>query len=337
MIHSLDYPELAAQGLDAARRYARIAPGSPHALHMPSHVFIRLGLWPESIASNRDSADAALALADKYPAASAFDALHALDYLVYAYLQGSQDAEARAALAEVAELATLGMKQPTFAAAYSLAAAPARYALEREAWSEAAALPLSMTKSGAIDPFIEERYAYTSAITYFARAIGAAKTGDVAAAGAAISELATRQQRLAKSPPPGVYDWASHVEAQRMTATAFLERAKGNDEKALELLTASAALEERVGKNPVTPGSVLPARELLADLYLELGRPREALVQYESSLVQAPNRLRSLQGAARAAEKAGESERARTLRNLVSAITASGEPRTTHAAATGGG
>jgi len=308
--------------LDAARRYARIAPSSAHALHMPSHIFIRLGLWPESIASNRDSAASARAKTARYPEAAAFDALHALDYLAYAHLQEGDVEAARAALSEAADLAGVG-REPTFAAAYALAAIPARLALEREAWREAASLPLSLTKSAAVDPVIEQRYAYVTAITWFARALGAARSGDSAAAETAIAEVAVRQKRLAASPPPGPYDWAGHVEAQRLTASAWLARSRGNNDEALLRMKEAAELEAKVGKHPVTPGSVLPARELLGDLYLELERPREALAAYEEALLETPNRLRSLRGAAKSAGLAGDAQRERTFRNLIDAISVS--------------
>jgi hypothetical protein len=333
MIHGLDFPDVAAQGLDAARRYARIAPSSPHALHMPSHVFVRLGLWPETIASNRDSAASARAMGGGYGAPGAKDELHALDYLVYAYLQSGQDDDAAAVVAQTAELAA-SSKEPAFQAAYALAAVPARYALERERWAEAAALPAAFTKDGAADGYIAKNYAYVPAITWFAHALGAARSGDVPAAEAAAAALAAEQQKLAKSPPPGSYDWAGYVESQRLAAAGWIARAKGKNDEAIALLSQATELEERVGKSPVTPGSLLPARELLADLYLELGRPREALAEYERSLVATPNRLRSLGGAARAAELAGEADRGKTLRNLIAALTASG---TRHGAQAAGG
>ena len=327
LIHALDYPELAGMALDAARRYARIAPSSAHALHMPSHIFVRLGLWPEAIASNHDSAASARAMEKRFPIAAAFDALHALDYLVYGYLQGGQHEAARAAYVEAAELASgLGAADATIASAYASAAIPARFALERGAWSAAAALPLSLSKGGASQA-MEERYPYVPAITWFARAIGAARSGDLAVADEALAELATRQARLASAPPPGPYDWAGHVEAQQLAASGWIEHARGRNDEALRLLRDAARKEEKVGKHPVTPGSVLPARELLGDLYLELERPREALAEYESALLQTPNRLRSLEGAARAADLAGEAERARTFRNLVAAMTAGGDLR----------
>lgn len=320
LIHSLDYPPLAHLALDAARRYARIAPGSSHALHMPSHIFVRLGLWPESIASNLDSADAAIRSRELFADTASFDELHALDYLEYAYLQTGQDGAA----AEAAERAARGgaTERPlTMAAAYALAAIPARYRLERGDWKGAAALadPLTPAQLAA--------YPYAEAIPSYARAIGAARSGDVAGAERALARLAEIQAKLAAAPPPGPYDWAGHVEATRLAAAGLLARAQGRDEEAIAKLTEAAELDARVGKHPVTPGTILPPRELLAEVLLELGRAREALDAFEAVLVEAPNRLRALAGAARAAELARQPERARTLHTLVASVAAPASER----------
>ena len=320
LIHSLDYPELAHLALDAARRYARIAPGSSHALHMPSHIFVRLGLWPESIASNLDSAGAAIETRPVYPETSSFDELHALDYLEYAYLQTGQDAAA-AEIAERARVLAAGAAgKPTLAAIYALAAIPARFRLERADWAGAAALG-DAAGSG------KSPYPYADAIPAYARAIGAARSGDPAAAEKAVARLAELQAQLAAAPPPGPYDWAGHVEAMRQAGAGLAARARGRDDEAVRLLTAAAELDAKVGKHPVTPGTVLPPRELLAELLLELGRPGEALDAYEAVLVEAPNRLRALTGAARAAEAARQPERARTLHTLVASVAAPGSER----------
>jgi tetratricopeptide (TPR) repeat protein len=306
VIHSFDYPALANDALPAARAYAKIAPSSPHALHMPSHIFTRLGLWPESIASNIDSAEAGRRLvARTHPGATAFDTLHALDYLEYAYLQVDDQAKARAVLEEAAKSKTFD--EPNFAAAYALAAVPARWALERRDWKAAAALEL---------PAVElpwAQYAYVPAITYFARAIGAARSGQAERAREAVAKLQAVQAGLAKSPPPGPYDWAGQVEAMRLAAAGIVARVEGRDDEALRLLRSGAELDEKTGKHPVTPGAVLPPRELLADVLLETGRAAEALAEYETSLREAPNRFNSLAGAARAAERAGKPERAAEL------------------------
>ena len=319
LIHSLDYPETAHLALDSARRYARIAPGSSHALHMPSHIFVRLGLWPESIASNLDSAGAAIQNRPLYPVASSFDELHALDYLEYAYLQTGQDALATAVVERA--LALVPEKAPTFAAAYALAAIPARFRLERGDWAAAAALA-DVRYGGAASAYL-----YADAILAYARAIGAARSGDPAGAERAIARLAELQAQLAAAPPPGPYDWAGHVEATRLAAAGLLARARGDDAGAVRALTEAAELDARVGKNPVTPGTVLPPRELLAEVLLELGRAGEALDAFEAVLVEAPNRLRALAGAARAAELARQPERARTLHTLVASIAAPASER----------
>jgi tetratricopeptide (TPR) repeat protein len=319
LIHSLDYPELAHLGLDSARRYARIAPSSPHALHMPSHIFVRLGLWPEAMASNLDSANSALALRVRFPVASVFDELHALDYLVYGYLQSGRDDDA---LAIVRRAEAYGkVDKPSFAAAYALAAAPVRYHLERNDWQSAAALGV-LDAAAPLSP-----YPYTDAIPVYGRALGAARTGKLERAEAELARLATIQKALAASPPPGVYDWPGHVEATRLAAAGLVERAREKNDEAVRLLTAAAELDTKVGKSPVTPGTVLPPRELLADVLLEIGRAPEALAAYEATLIEAPNRLRALTGAARAAELAKQTDRARTLWNLVAAVAAPASTR----------
>jgi tetratricopeptide (TPR) repeat protein len=306
VIHSFDYPALAKEALPAARAYAKIAPSSPHALHMPSHIFTRLGLWQESIASNIDSAAAARRLvAQTHPGAASFDALHALDYLEYAYLQIGDQEKAHAVLLEAAAAKTFD--EPNFAAAYALTAVPARWALERRDWKAAAALEL---------PALElpwQQYLYAPATTYFARALGAARSGQLDRAREALAKLQQLQADLVKSPVPGPYDWAGNVESMRLAAAATLARAEGRDEEALRLLRSAAELDEKTGKHPVTPGPVLPPRELLGDLLLELHRPAEALAEYETSLRQAPNRFNGLAGAARAADGAGRPQRAAEL------------------------
>ncbi len=200
-------------------------------------------------------------------------------------------------------------------ATYGLAAIPARFALERRQWAEAAALtlPANLGVDWTKQP-------HMAAINAYARAVGAAKSGDRVAAEAAVAELGALQGKVALAPPPGPYDWAANVEALRLAAAGCLEQARGNPAEALTLLRSGADLADKVGKHPVTPGTVLPQRELLADLLLELERPREALREYEASLAVAPNRLHALAGAARAADLAGEGARARTFANLVSAL-----------------
>ena len=303
MIHAFDYPPLASEALPAARSYARIAPASPHALHMPSHIFTRLGLWQESIASNIASADAARRLAAEWhPGAFSFDAMHALDYLEYAYLQIGDDAKARAVFDEA--VAASKFDEAQFAAGYGLLAIPARWTLERRDWKGAADLRLPAAEL----PW--ERYSYAPATTYFAQAVGAARSGQLDRARVALGKLKDVQVALASAPPPG-YDWPSEVEAMRLAAAAWIAYGEGRKDEAVLLARAGADLEDKTGKHPVTPGSVLPARELLADLLLAEGRPADALREYEVSLREAPARFNSLVGAARAAEQAKESKRSR--------------------------
>ena len=303
LIHAFDYPPLASLALPAARSYAKIAPSSPHALHMPSHIFTRLGLWQESIASNLASAEAArLLVARMHPGAASFDALHALDYLEYAYLQIGDEGKAKQVLAEAAAAKTFD--DPAFSAGYALAAVPARYALERRRWQEAAALE----QPKADLPW--DRFAYAPAVTDFAQALGAARSGDRARARAALARLEKVHAGLVEKPIPGPYDWAAQVESMRLAAAAWLEYADGRREEAVKLARSAADLEDRTGKHAVTPGGVLPARELLADMLLDAGKPAEALAEYEASLSVAPNRWNGLYGAARSAELSGDSRKA---------------------------
>lgn len=320
MIHAFDYPQLASEALPAARAYAKIAPASPHALHMPSHIFTRLGFWRESITSNIDSAEAGRRLvAKRHPGAASFDTLHALDYLEYAYLQiGDQD-RARRALDEAATAKTFDETQ--FAAGYALAAIPARWTLERRDWKSAADLQPPTAQL----PW--ERFSYASAIPYFAQALGAARTGQLDRSRAALAKLQEIQTALAKSPVPGPYDWAANVESIRLAAAAWLAYAEGKKDEGLRMTRAAAELDEKTGKHPVTPGAPLPARELLGDMLLEMGKPAEALVEYEASLREAPGRFNSLYGAARSAELSKQPARARELYGKLVAQCVAASPR----------
>jgi hypothetical protein len=303
LIHSYDYPALASRGLEAARRYAAIAPSSPHALHMPSHIFTRLGLWQESVASNRDSA------ASSKEHHAVFEQLHALDYQAYGYLQGAQDREARQVVDECQALAKEDLEH--FAAAYAYAAIPARYALERRQWSEAAALEPRPS-----------RVKYTEAITYFARALGAARSGDAVRARPNVEKLQELHKALVETKQDY---WAGQVEIQQRAAAAWLARAEGKPEDAVRLMREAAALEDATEKHPVTPGPIFPARELLGDLLLELEQPAPALQEFEASIPKEPNRFNGLYGAARAAELAGEAEKARTYYGQLVALSAGGD------------
>jgi tetratricopeptide (TPR) repeat protein len=320
MIHSFDYPALAAEALPAARAYAKIAPASPHALHMPSHIFTRLGLWQESIDSNLSSAEAARRLvALRHPGAASFDALHALDYLEYAYLQIGDTEKARRVLEEAAAAKTFD--EPSFAAGYAIAAIPARWTLEQHDWKGAARLePSPIELPWRIMP-------YAPAITYYAQALGAARAGDPERARAALAEVEKIQTGLGKSPVPGPYDWAAQVESMRLAAAAWVAYGDGRREEAVKTARAAADLEDRTGKHAVTPGVPIPARELLGDMLLDMRRPAEALAEYDASLREAPNRFNGLLGAAQAAERSGNAARARELYARLVAQCAAGSPR----------
>lgn len=296
-IHALDYPPLAAEALDVARSYGRIAPEVPHALHMPAHIFTRLGLWTESIDMNRRSADAAL----KHPANGkvSLHYLHALDYLAYAYLQRGEDAKAQAVFDEL--MALKGPYQTHVASAYTFAAVPARLALERQQWSVAAALK-PQTPSNyfwKVNPAME-------AITYFANGLGAAHTGDAIAASRAIDQLKALEARAVKT---SAY-WARQIEIQRLAVAAWSVYGENKKQAGLTIMRNAAALEAATEKHPVTPGEVLPAHELLADMLFDMGHYEEALANYQAALKRSPNRLNSLYGAGRSAELAGHQEMA---------------------------
>ena len=303
LIHSFDYPSLAELALPAARSYAKIAPSSPHALHMPSHIFTRLGLWQESIESNLASAAAARNYTAKmYPGATSYNQLHALDYLVYAYLQTAQDGKAKEIVDAV--LAMNKVDAYAQAAAYAFAAIPARYALERRQWSEAAALKVHPAN------FPWNDFSYTKAMIYFARSLGASRIGDTVSAKKDLEQLTAIQKSLADA---GDKYWATQVEIERLAASAWLGNAESKQEQALKLMRSAADLEDSTEKHPVTPGAIVPARELLGELLLELREPQLALPEFEASLLVSPNRFNGLFGAARAAELSGDRSKARTL------------------------
>jgi hypothetical protein len=303
IIHSYDYPPLARRGLVAARGYAKTAPSVPHAQHMPAHIFTRLGLWEESIASNRASADAGKAYYARLGKETVWDqTLHAFDYLVYAYLQTGQDRRARAALEE---LRAMPRAEPeSFVAAYAYAAIPARIALEQHRWGEAAAL------RPASPVFPWDRFAWAEAITAFARSLGAARGGDAATARAEARKLEGYRATLVAASQ--TY-WAGQVEIQQRAAAAWIARAEGKPDEALRLMRAAADLEDSTEKHPVTPAPVVPARELLGEMLLDLNRPGPALVEFEASAAREPNRWNGLFGAARAAELSGDAAKAKTL------------------------
>jgi hypothetical protein len=302
IIHAVDYPSTAELGLKAARAYAKIAPDSAHALHMPSHIFTRLGLWDDSISSNVESARAGVEQAKRlHGGGGAFDQLHALDYLVYAYLQQAKDRSAQDAMASMAAVSRLDENQ--FAAAYAFAATPARWALERHDWKAAAALS---AQQPAWFPW--NRFRNAEALSHYAKAIGAARSGDSAGARRAADEIATIRKAM---PQSGDYDWAGSIGAHLEAATALIAMAEGKREDGIRLLRAAADHEDAVDKHPVTPGALLPVREMLADLLLERGEASSALIEYEAVLKSAPRRFNATAGAARAAAQAADEIKAR--------------------------
>jgi tetratricopeptide (TPR) repeat protein len=311
LIHSFDYPALAHHALAAARSYSKIAESSPHALHMPSHIFVRLGMWDESIKANLDSAETAKAHRAKTLAGGgSFDELHALDYLSYAYLQEGRDDDAAKILARVKAVGPLDNEN--FAAAYALAAVPVRDAIERRRWADAAALEVVPAA------FPWAKYPYAEAITHFGRAIGAARTGDAARARQAVARLEELHKTLVEAKT--AY-WPDPVEVQRRAASAWLAFAEGRKDEALTLMRAAVELDEKTEKHPVTPGVVLPAREQLGDLLVELGRPGEAVPEYAASLKLAPNRLFAILGAASASQLAGDAAGAKAYYALARRVT----------------
>lgn len=300
LIHSYDYPALAHLALPAARSYAKIAPASAHAQHMPSHIFTRMGLWQEAISSNLDAKAAAKAYAVRNRMPGAWDEqLHAMDYLAYAYLQGAQDKQASGVLDELYKIRKVD--PPNFKVAYAFTAIPARLALERRQWGEAAKLTL---REGTPEAFPWQQFPWAEAHVHFARAVGAARGGDAASARQEVEKLAALRQALAEV--KGGYDWAKQVEIGHQAASGWLAHAEGKPEEALRLMRAAAELDDATEKHPVTPGSILPAREQLGELLLELNQPEAALREFETSLRSAPNRFNGLYGAARAAKLASD-------------------------------
>lgn len=301
VIHTYDVPGIAASGLNAARRYAQIAPSVPHARHMPSHIFIRLGMWDDVISSNLSAADAAR----EYEISRGMEALwdqrlHALDYLAYAYLQQGRDREAKAVDDEVRTAVGI-FPEGSLTADYAIVAIAARYALERGRWDEAAGLTTRwFGRNGAAE-----------AILHFTRGIGAARSGHPQASRMEEAKLAEIETSLAQNQRG--YDWSRVAKAQRLAVGAWRAFAEGDTAGAIQLAREAADLEDATEKHPVTPGNVLPARELLADLLLEIGRPGEAGRAYAAVVERQPYRARSVFGAARAAELSGDSGNATRL------------------------
>jgi tetratricopeptide (TPR) repeat protein len=305
LIHSYDAPPIAAQGVPAARRYADIAPDAPHALHMPSHIFTRVGAWADSAATNRRSADVARKSNDPD------DALHALDYMTYAYLQLGRDGDARKTWGEARTLTGINPARAT--AYYALAAMPARYIVERGAWSEAVELVPSSSK-----------FPFTEAMTHFARVVGAARSGDPASAQKDVERIAALLDELKAA--KNEY-WANEVEVMRLASLAWVALAQAKSDDALALMRQAADIEDKSEKNIVTPGRLLPARELLGDMLMELKRPAEALKEYEASQQREPNRYRGLYGAGQAAAQSGNRDKARHYFSKLIELAGSGDNR----------
>jgi tetratricopeptide (TPR) repeat protein len=312
IIHAYDNPALSQLAVDVARSYGKIAPEIPHALHMPTHTFTRLGLWQESIDWNRRSGDAAL----KRPVGDKISLhyFHALDYLAYAYLQGAEDGRALEVLVELTGVTP--PYQAHLASAYTFAAVPARLTLERQLWAAAADLEPRWPSA-----YPWETAPAMEAITYFARALGAVRSDRLEQAQADLETLTELQAQVAAT---NAY-WGTQVEIQRLSALAWLQIEEGSLDEALSTMHAAADLEAGTEKHPVTPGEVLPARELLADMLLRLGRPTEALTEYEAALERSPNRFNSLYGAGRAAELSGDAKAAARYYGALVEVTANAD------------
>jgi tetratricopeptide (TPR) repeat protein len=311
LIHLYDYPPIAAKGLPPALRYAKIAPNAPHAQHMPSHIFTRVGYWKESIAANTASVQAAKASKE------VGDQLHGQDYLVYAYLQLGQDQEA---LGVVNDIEAARPEPDAFAGAFSQAAAPARYMVERGDWNGAANLEVKPSK-----------FPHVMAITYFARALGAARSGKTEAAKVDTAKLAEMRDKLQEA--KNSY-WAGQVDVQQQVATAWVLYADGKPDEALKVMSAAVDAEDNTEKAPVTPGSLAPARELYGFMLLDRGMAKEALAVFEATMAKEPNRFNGYVGAAMAAQAMGDAAKAKeTYGKLVTLAAGSNSERPTLVAA----
>jgi tetratricopeptide (TPR) repeat protein len=312
LIHAYDYPELAERALPAANSYASIAPWVPHALHMPSHIFTRLGMWNESVASNRAAADAARAYASmRQRNATEAEELHALDYMVYSYLQQAQDKKAK----EIVDfVATVRKTNPAleFSAAYALAAIPTRYTFERNDWAAAARLSIPAVPHWSSFPFME-------ALIEYGHALGRAHTGDLDGARKAIARMA----ELREATKDVKFDYfKQHLELQMQAASAWIASAEGKKDEAIEILRRAANAEDILGKHPVSPGAFIPIREQLGTLLLELNRSAEAQQAFDAALKIYPGRFRGLYGAALAAEQRGDKQNAESFYAKLAAQTA---------------
>lgn len=316
IIHSYDNAVMAPRAIAAARHYSRIAPMVPHVQHMPSHIFTRLGLWEDSVQSNLASAKASKIYEEtNQPGEIYYEYLHALDYLEYAYLQLGQITKAAEVVADATSIAKV---QPeAFQAAFAFATIPARFALEQRKWAEAAGLEF---RAAGI-PL--ERFPIAHAEFCFARGLGAARSGKLELARKELETLRALHDEMVAAKDP----WAAQVEAERLGVAAWLAHAEGNPAEAEKLLRQAAELEDGTEKHPVTPGQLLPAREMLGELLLELERPQDALEEYVASMKISPNRLNGYLGAARAAMAAGDEKSARTYHRKVLDLAKHADPR----------
>jgi tetratricopeptide (TPR) repeat protein len=311
LIHLYDYPPIAAKGIPAALRYSKIAPNAPHAQHMPSHIFTRVGYWKESIAANIASVQAAKS--EKEPG----DQLHGDDYLVYAYLQLGEDDKARAVIDEIG---TVQFSPDQFAAAFSQAASPARYMVERGDWKGAANLEVKPSK-----------FPHVMALTHFARALGAARSGNADAAKADIARLVELRDKLREA--KNDY-WAGQVDIQEQTATAWALYAEGKPDDALRAMSAATDAEDKTEKSPVTPGPLTPARELYGFMLLDRGMAKEAVAAFEATMAKEPNRYNAYVGLAQAAQALGDTAKAKANYEKLVALAVDADPeRPTLAAA----
>lgn len=308
IIHAYDNPKLAERAVKVARAYDKVAPDVPHALHMPSHIFVRQGIWSDVIDWNKRSAEAALRQSSEDEVSMHY--VHALDYLIYAHLQRGEDEKAKKAVQKMMEVKQL---QNHLGAAYAVAAGETRYNLEREEWDKAAQIDMEVANT-----FLLEKYPVAQSMIYFARGIGAARSGNLSSARKAVEELNITYDTLKEK---GENYWVVLTDAQRKAVKSWMFLEEGNEEKALELMKEAADTEDSVDKHPITPGHILPARELLGDMYLRMNRPEEALKAYEESLMISANRFRSLYGAGRAAELAGNLDKAKEHYNNLVTIT----------------
>jgi tetratricopeptide (TPR) repeat protein len=286
LIHAYDNAEMASRGVEAARVYAQIAPSAPHALHMPSHIHTRLGMWQESIASNTAARKAAHEQGD------IGEELHAMDYLTYAYLQLGRDEDVACVLDDLRKMTDLS---PTyFKVAYAASAMPARYAIERRKWSEATQLA-PMT----------DALPQAAAVTAWSRAVGLARSKQAPAARKETAKLTSAYEQLRAA---GDEYWARQIHVQLNSALAWINHAEAKGDEAVKLMRDAADEEDAVEKQPVTPGAISPTREQLGDLLLELNRPADALREFERALAMTPQRRNALAGAARAREMLSQSK-----------------------------